>query len=346
MPLKLLVLCRTYGPAFAPHEIVTRAAPLAASAIFAAYMPFCTASIQPTVPRADAQTRMAELWEEPRNVESRDMIYGPWGRAFAPNTQETFTFSRPKSHGVSPGFEVKDAEGREWSVKFGDEGHVEVFLSRILSALGYHQPPVYYVDAFALHDERGTHPRFPGARFRPKKVPDLKELGDWSWQRNPFVGTKPYQGLLVTLLLFNSSDLKNSNNSLFEYRGGGKKEARYVVRDLGTALGETGRLDPKRNDPDLFAKLRFIKRVDKDGFVEFSYHGWHQELYLERITADDVKWTCDWLARLTDRQWSDAFKSAGYDDETASKFLTTIKQRIDQGRTLRSEKFLLTTKPD
>jgi len=46
MRLKLLVLCRSYGLAFAPHEIVTRAASLAASAIFAAYMPFCTASIQ------------------------------------------------------------------------------------------------------------------------------------------------------------------------------------------------------------------------------------------------------------------------------------------------------------
>ena len=285
------------------------------------------------MPRADAQKRMAELWEEPRDPESRDMIYGPWGREYAPNAQETFTFSRPKSHGVSPGFDVKDADGREWSVKFGDEGHVEVFLSRILSAVGFHQAPVYYVDAFALRDARGTHPKFPGARFRPK-VPELKELGDWSWQRNPFVGTKPYQGLLVILLLFNSSDLKNSNNSLFEYRDGAKKERWYVVRDLGTALGETARLDPKRNDPDLFGKLRFIKRLHENGLVEFSYHGRHQELYLERITADDVKWACDRLSRLTDRQWSEAFKSAGYDDEPASRFLVTIKQRIDQGRTL------------
>ena len=106
------------------------------------------------------------------------------------------------------------------------------------------------------------------------------------------------------------------------------------MRDLGTALGETARLDPKRNDPDLFGKLRFIKRLHENGLVEFSYHGRHQELYLERITADDVKWACDRLSRLTDRQWSEAFKSAGYDDEPASRFLVTIKQRIDQGRTL------------
>jgi hypothetical protein len=25
----------------------------------------------------------------------------------------------------------------------------------------------------------------------------------------------------------------------------------YVVRDIGTALGESGRIDPRRNDPDM-----------------------------------------------------------------------------------------------
>jgi hypothetical protein len=314
---------------------VTRFTPLAASAIFATYMPFCTASMQPTMPRAQAQKRMAELWEEPRDLESRDMIYGPWGREYAPNAQETFDFSRPKAHGVSPGFDVKDEEGREWSVKFGDEGHVEVLLSRILSAVGYHQPPVYYVDAFALHDNRGTHPRFPGARFRPK-LHELKEVSDWSWQENPFVGTKPYQGLLVVLMMFDSSDLKNSNNSLYEYKPENRDAERwYVVRDLGTALGETARLDPKRNDPDIFERHKFVSAVH-NGYVEFSYHGWHQELYTNRITPDDVKWACDLLARLTDRQWSDAFTSAGYDKETASRFLGSIEARINQGRTLRN----------
>jgi hypothetical protein len=51
----------------------------------------------------------------------------------------------------------------------------------------------------------------------------------------------------------------------------------YVVRDIGTALGETGRLNPQRNDPALFEQTRFINGV-KHGAVDFNYHGRHQEL--------------------------------------------------------------------
>ena len=85
----------------------------------------------------------------------------------------------------------------------------------MLSALGYHQPPVYFLPSFTLKDEKGTHQE-RGGRFRPT-IPELEEIGDWSWQQNPFVGTKPYQGLLVILLMFGSADLKNSNNSLYAF---------------------------------------------------------------------------------------------------------------------------------
>ena len=41
-------------------------------------------------------------------------------------------------------------DGVEWSVKLGPEAHTEVVLSRVLSAVGYHQPPVYYLPAWQL----------------------------------------------------------------------------------------------------------------------------------------------------------------------------------------------------
>ena len=159
---------------------------------------------------------------------------------------------------------------------------VEVVLSRVLSAVGYHQPPVYFVPSFTMTDATGTHTE-PGGRFR-LKTDALVKRGEWSWQQNPFVGTKPYQGLLVILMMFDSSDLKNVNNTLYEANvPGSEPRLWYVVRDLGTALGETGRLTPKRSDPDLFERLRFINGVN-DGYVEFNYHGWHQELLRHRIT--------------------------------------------------------------
>jgi hypothetical protein len=87
-----------------------------------------------------------------------------------------------------------------------------VTLSRVLSAVGYYQPPIYFLPRLSITDANGTHVE-PGGRFRLTDK-SIKNTGDWSWQQNPFVGTRPYQGLLVILVMFNSWDLKNDNNSV------------------------------------------------------------------------------------------------------------------------------------
>ncbi len=314
-----------------PHPFVTRLLlPLVSSAFFAVYTPFCGPfEVKATAPKSEAERLMPELWSAPADVAAQDMVYGPWGKAYAPDATKPFIYRHPKTHGVSPGIDVKDEEGREWSAKFGDEGHVEVVLSRVLSAVGYHQPPVYYVEHFKVTDDKGTHDQ-GGARFRPK-LKELKEHGEWAWQQNPFVGTKPYQGLLVIMMLFDSTDLKNSNNTLYEFKDRDRHEQWYVVRDLGSALGETGRLDPKRNDPDIFEKHKFISAVHAQ-FVEFSYHGYHQELYTDRITPDEVRWACELVARLTDTQWHSLFSASGYEPDAADKFIAALEKRIDEGR--------------
>jgi hypothetical protein len=204
-------------------------------------------------------------------------------------------------------------------------------VSRVLSAVGYHQPPIYYLPSFMLVDDSGSHVE-PGGRFRLSHR-DLKDRGEWSWQQNPFVGTTPYQGLLVILMMFNSSDLKNSNNTVYEYRGLNGREHWYIVRDLGTALGSTGGFVPEKGDPDAFTRLGFVREV-RDGFVEFEYHGWHQELVRHRITPADVRWASDLLARLTYRQWADAFRAGGYPPHVASQFIATIQRKIAEGRLL------------
>jgi hypothetical protein len=316
---------------FALHQIVTRLIVALTTTVFSVYMPFCgTLDVHPTMPAEQAQAHMRELWDPPKDIAAQDMEYGPWGPDFAPKDDKPFIFDHPKTHGVSPGYTVKDEEGREWSVKFGDEAHVEVVLSRVLSALGYHQPPVYHLAHFKITDDTGTHDQ-GNARFRPK-IKELKEMGDWAWQQNPFVGTKPYQGLLVILLMFNSSDLKNVNNSLYEYTPKhDDPQTWYVVRDLGTALGETAKLTPRRNDPELFARHKFITGIHDD-FVEFNYQGWHKELIRNRITTADVVWAADLLGKLTDTQWDEAFKSAGYEPEPAQAFIKVLKERIEEGR--------------
>src|SRR5688572_5924692 len=133
-------------------------------------------ALQPTAAPAGAS-----LWERPADLESRDLYYGPWGAQNAPDVRDTFTFVEKKHTGVNLGMTVTDSKGREWSVKqtypggMDNEGPVEVVVSRLLSAIGYHQPPVYYLPSFTLKDDWGTHVEV-GGRFRLKE-PTLKDMG-------------------------------------------------------------------------------------------------------------------------------------------------------------------------
>jgi len=176
---------------------------------------------------------------------------------------------------------------------------------------------------------RGVHVE-PGGRFRLTER-SIRAGESWSWQQNPFVGTRPYQGLLVILMMFNSSDLKYENNVLYEVKqpGEGPKHW-YVVRDLGTALGETGRLAPQHGDPVIFEREPFITSV-KDGVVQFNYHGWHQELF-RQIAPQDVAWASELLGQLSDQQWSDAFRAGGYERAVADRFIRRLQQKIAEGR--------------
>jgi hypothetical protein len=282
-----------------------------------------------------AQT--APLWEPPADLQQRDLFFGPWGAGRAPEPSATYTFLRPKRGGVNPGVIVRDERGRIWHVKQpphnsqGDEGPVEVVLSRVLSAVGYHQPPVYFLPSFTLTDASGTRV-VPGGRFRLEE-PSLKPSGTWSWRRNPYVGTRPYAGLIAILLVFNSWDLKDSNNTIYDVYASRQVDRWYIVRDLGAALGESARMAPKRNNIERFERQRFITGVT-DGFVEFTYHGWQPRLVRRSITIDDVQWAVALLAQLSDRQWRDAFRAGGYPDDLSERFIRKIKANLAEAQQL------------
>ena len=277
------------------------------------------------------------MWVEPTDLASRDLYYGPWGRELAPDPKDVYDLVELKHTGVNLGMTVKDSKDREWSVKqpfpgnLDSEAPVEVVVSRLLSAVGYHQPPVYYLPAFTLKDDFGKKVEI-GGRFRPK-VEGLKEVGAWDWADNPFVGTREYQGLIVLLMMFNSTDLKNSNNSLYEHKEGDFVEQWYLTRDVGSALGDTNRIAPRKNHADSFERMPFILGVN-NGFVEFAYNGWYKNLVRERIKPEEVAWAANLLGQLSDKQMQDAFRAAGYDPDVAGRFIAKLREKIQQGRSL------------
>jgi hypothetical protein len=283
----------------------------------------------------------ASLWEEPRDLASRDLFFGAGGKALTPR-EAVYTFVAEDTSGHSPGFDVRDGRGLEWSVKLGPEAQSEVTTSRLLWAIGYHQPPTYYVREWSLAGARqGSQP--PG-RFRPE-LPGEKIVGEWSWYENPFVGTEAFGGLVVANLLLTSWDWKTSNNKIYattENLAGAPQ--RYIVRDLGASLGKftypgllkwfrlRGFGQGTRNDLPGFEEQGFIKRVTESD-VEFHYRGIYRDV-VDSVTPAHVAWACDLLGRLSDTQWRDAFRAGGYDAQQTARFVGKIKSKIDEGRRL------------
>jgi hypothetical protein len=67
--------------------------------------------------------------------------------------------------------------------------------------------------------------------------------------------------------------------------------------------------------------------------VKFDYRARHKELF-EEITPSDVVWTARLFARLTDAQWSDAFRAANYPDHISKRFIAKLKSKVQEGLAL------------
>jgi len=279
---------------------------------------------------------LAELWQAPD--QPRDLFHGPGGQALMPTTT-AFTFVAGDAAGFSPGFDVTDDTGMKWSVKTGPEAQTEVVTSRILWAIGFHQPPTYYVDKWSL---KGTQsgPQAPG-RFRPN-LPSQEVVGDWPWHANPFVGTPEYGGLIVANLLLTNWDWKQSNNKIYQLDTPVNGVSRqFVVRDLGASLGKftypsvlkffrlRGFGQGTRNDLPGFEAQEFVESIDGDK-VNFHYKGIYRDV-VSTVKPMHVRWACERLAALTDQQWNDAFRAAGYTPDQTGRWLTRIKEKIAQG---------------
>ena len=302
----------------------------------------CGRSLQqinpPGIPGSPA---MGELWQEPKDIKTRDLLQGAGGTSLAPKGS-SFAFVAADTTGFSPGFDVTDSDGLEWSVKTGPEAQSEVTTSRILWAIGFHQPPTYYVEKWTLTGAQAGEQ--PAGRFRPKLKTE-EVVGDWSWYENPFIGSRPYAGLVVANLILNNWDWKTSNNKIYMVKNGaGTAERRFVVRDVGASLGKTtyphvlkwfrlrGFGQGTRNDLPGFEAQGFVTGVDGDR-VQFDYRGIYRDV-VNSVTPADVAWASGLMARLSDRQWDDAFQAGGYAPDERRRYILKIKEKIGQGLAL------------
>jgi len=269
------------------------------------------------------------LWVDPTDLGTRDLFHGPGGRAGVPASDVSYRFESEDTKGHSGGYEVVDPSGREWKVKIGDEVASEIAVSRILWAIGFHQPVMHYVPVWRMTG--GPKGDSPPGRFRLES--DHAKDGNWSWDDNPFVDSRPFRGLLAANLLLNNWDLEPDNNRIYQMKqASAVPKRRYVVQDLGASLAKTRWPVGGRNDIDGFESQRFVRRT-AGGRLDFDYRGPHDEL-VKTLAPQDVIWACRLMTRLTDTQLDDAFRAAGYGAEVRRRYVTKIRQKLAEGLAL------------
>jgi hypothetical protein len=280
------------------------------------------------------QVAVLELWSDPSGLAERDLIWGSGSEAGTPASNEVYTVLALDKTGYSKGYDVKGPDGREWDIKVGNEVQSEIVLSRLLWALGYHQPETYYVTDWQLTGDW----EFEGQPARFRLQSDHESDGEWAWLENPFAGTRPLQGLVAINLLLNNHDLKTSNNRIYRLRDPkAEPQRRYVVQDIGASLGKPRGFPyvrGTRNDIDDFEDLNLIRKVSGSR-VQLDYRGFHGDI-LERLSPADVIWACELMNRLSDAQLDDAFRAGGYEPDIRQRYITKLRSKIREGLALRT----------
>jgi hypothetical protein len=271
------------------------------------------------------------LWRAPADISKRDLYWGQGGKALQPDLRRVTLIEKEKG-GYSTKYRVRDASGREWIAKVGKEAKGETAASRLMWAVGY-LPDINYLVP-RVHVE-GLNKDLENVRFglRPK---DVKRVDGWQWKKNPFVGSREFQGMKVMMALLNNWDIKDSNNKIAIARGdkGNNNEARYFVSDLGASFGKVSHIPrifyfkPDRNNPKAYAKTKLIDKVKNDR-VDFHYTLRQKDLF-KNITVDQAQWINGWLSRLSDRQIEDAFRAANYSPDEVRMMTRAVRARIGE----------------
>lgn len=274
--------------------------------------------------------RVPLLWIDPQPVAERDLLWGPGTADRAP--RPPFTFLREDTDGTQPKVVVRDGAGREWTAKFGEEVHSGIAASRLVWALGYFADELYYVERGVIRgatgveqavDALGPDGSFAGASFRLRDGRAERQDERWTFEENPFRGTKELSGLAILMTLLNNWDIQGTrNNRILE---AGPRDL-YIVSDLGATFGEMGTFPMPRSKWDLedFRREEFLDGV-KDGFVDLDYEGYGG---IDRVPLSHACWFAALASQLTDGQLRDALRASGAAPADVDGFAARLREKI------------------
>ena len=302
------------------------------------------------------QERPAVLWRNPQDLSSRNLFYGCGGEQHQPAGD--YTFVKEDLAGTNPKIVVRDAKGVKWIVKLGIEARPEVAASRLVWAAGYSADEDYFVPELHVtglpaHLHRGQKfedatGNFRGARLKRQSDRGQK-AGCWKWRKNPFVGTREFNGLRTVVAVINDWDVKDVNTAIREEEDEqGRLQRVFLISDLGASFGTAGIVNPRwksKGDLASYQSSIFIRKV-KPEFVDFDTprrppmmflfnpHVFFSRLRMRwvgrDIPRDDARWTGELLGRLSTDQLRDVFRAAGYTPQEVDGFTQVLRSRIEE----------------
>jgi hypothetical protein len=309
--------------------------------------------IAPAVVGEITQPAPTELWRQPKDIPSENLLYGRGGKDHEPHGP--FTFADEDLDGTNPKYNVRDQDGVKWKIKLGAEARPETVASRLVWAVGYHTDEDYFlsevqVNGMPSHVHRGQDLIKPGGVIRNVRLKrELgKKVGAWTWRDNPFTGTRELDGLRVMMAVINNWDLKDQNNAIRDFKNGDEDgdTREYYVSDLGASFGTTGReLSHTKSKGNLYsyAKSGFITKVgpttvsfdvpSRPGMIiAFNPREYSSRMGMRWIGDDiplqNARWIGDLLGQLSQDQIRDAFRSAGYELLDAAEFAVEFQKRV------------------
>jgi hypothetical protein len=307
------------------------------------------ASAPPKKAPKDGPAPPPVLWNEPADITSLDMIYGPGGARHQPHPP--FRFEKEDTSGSNPKFVVTDADGTKWKVKLGEEARPETAAARIVWAAGYMADEDYFLPNLVVENmpyrlQRGKDQVEPdgfthNARLK-RYLKGVEKAGIWRWRDNPFTGTREFNGLRVLMALINNWDLKDENNTVYLYEG----RRIYTVSDLGASFGTAGRAPTRaggKGNFEAYAESKFITRATPDevdfavparpAFIHvFEIPAFRERVHMEwigkQIPVADARWLGHILSRLSKEQIQAAFGAAGFSPREVAGFAAVLEMRI------------------
>jgi len=285
------------------------------------------------------------LWRNRGDVPALNLLDGPGGKNRQPGTN--FTFIQETKGGTSPKFEVEDENGAKWKVKLGPEVRSETAATRLVWAAGYFADEDYYRPQIHVQGmkplSRGQEYVSEGGMVREARLERQgggKELKNWSWYDNPFVGTREFNGLRVMMALINNWDLKEINNEILDAGG----EPRYEVSDLGASLGSTGNnFGRSKEVMKDYAEAKFIEKVTPES-VDFvmdsrpfvltvvNFPNYRSRTKMESVAKHipiaDARWLGSRLGQFSSEQIRDCFRAAGFTPAEVEGYTRAVMKRI------------------